>query len=404
MQKSTYLVTPGAGDPALLEIAESLSALIESHADKAETECRLSDDVIQGLKDKGLYATLVPACLGGHETDLVTALLVARELCRADGSTGWCFMAQMCWNSAVGAYMGDAAVNEIFKDNNANVIVAGQGMPNGTAEIVDGGHIVSGRWRFGSGIAHADFIQFGCILTRNGKSLIHKNGSPQIRLCATRLENVEVIEDWDVMGLRGTGSHDYQVKELFVPDEFGYDTNETKPLRGGRIYSLGLKNTTALGHTAFGLGVGRRALNELNKLINQRRGSAYGFVGDITSFQKDYAIAELKLRGLDVLAVDVWAAVQKSLDQNEEPSMKQIAMVRALTRHVHEVVADVISFAYKVAGGAGLRGGALQRCFRDIHAGTQHVLVSHQITEAAGKVLLGFNEEEEKWGLLGLEN
>ena len=404
MQKTTSSVTSGTGDPTLLKIAESLSPLIESRADKAEAECRLSDDVVQALKDEGLYATLVPACLGGHETDLVTALLVARELCRADGSVGWCFMAQMCWNSAVGAYMGDAAIEDIFKDNNANVVIAGQGMPNGTAEIVDGGHIVNGRWRFGSGIAHADFIQFGCILTRNGKPLSHKNGSPQIRLCATRPEDVEVIEDWEVMGLRGTGSHDYQVKDLFVANDFGYDTNETTPLRGGKVYSLGLKNTTALGHTSFALGVGRRALDELNSLVNQRRGSAYGFLGDVASFQKDYAIAELKLRGLDLLAVDAWGAIQKSLDEDIEPDMKQIAIARALTRHVHEIVAEVVSFAYKAAGGAGLRGGALQRCFRDIHAGTQHVLVSHQITEAAGKVLLGFNEDAERWGLLGLES
>jgi hypothetical protein len=78
-------------------------------------------------------------------------------------------------------------------------------------------------------------------------------------------------------------------------------------------------------------------------------------------------------------------------------------VVRALTRHAHEVASDVVSFAYKMAGGVSLRGGPLQRCFRDIHAGTQHVLVSHQIAQAAGKVLLGFAEPDMCWGLLGLE-
>lgn len=403
MNNAESSVASGNRHVSLVDTAESLAGLIEAEAEKAEQQNHLTDNVIHALRDKGLYGALVPECLGGHETDLVTALLVSRELARADGSTGWCFMAQMCWNSAVGAYMGDTAVKEIF-DKTADVIVAGQGMPNGTAEIVEGGHIVNGNWRFGSGISHADYIQFGCVLTKDGTPLRKSNGAPRIRLCATGPENVEVKGNWEVMGLCGTGSYDYSVKDLFVPEEFSYDTDETNPQRGGPVYSLGLKNTTALGHTAFALGIGRRALDELNNLVGERRPSAYGCMGDNPCFQKDYAMAEMKMRGLDTLSIDAWAEVQSMLDEGKEPDMQQLAVVRALTRYVHEVASEVVSFAYKMAGGASLRPSALQRCFRDMHAGTQHILVSSQIAEAAGKVMLGFNQSEEKWGLLGLES
>jgi alkylation response protein AidB-like acyl-CoA dehydrogenase len=386
----------------LVDSARSVSALIESDAAKAEAQNRLTDAVIAAIRDANLYALLVPSCLGGHEADLPVALQVCQELARADGSAGWCFMAQMCWNSAAGAYLGDSAIAEIFAKG-PNVIVAGQGMPNGTAEIVDGGHIVNGHWRYGSGIAHADFIQCGCVLTKNGKPLRKTSGAPQIRLCATRPENVQVVENWDVMGLRATGSHDYLIKDLFVPDDFGYDTDETRPRRGGGIYRLGLKNTTALGHTAFALGVCRRALGELRELVLAKRSSAYGCIGHVPAFQKDYAMADLQLRGLEALALDSWGAVQEVIQDGREPGMATIAVIRAQTRHVHEVAADVISFAYKMAGGAALRASALQRCFRDIHAGTQHVLVSHQIASAAGKVLLGMHEPTEHWGMLSLE-
>ncbi len=389
-------------DDQLIARALSVCPVIEEDADEAEHRLNLTDRVVAAIRDAELYGLLVPSCLGGKETDLVTALRVIIELARADGSAGWCFMAQMCWNSAAGAYMGDDAVRDIFGDG-PNVVIAGQGMPNGTAEIVPGGYRVNGRWSYGSGIKHAAFIQCGCVITRDGVPLRKPNGAPEIQLCATQPENVAIHENWDVLGLRGTGSHDYVIEDLFVPEAYSYRTDEVVPQRGGPIYSLGLKNTTALGHTGFALGVARRALDELVNIVSQRRSSAFGTLGDSASFQQEFAMAEMRLRAATALAADAWGEVQLALNCGEPPGLEKIAVIRALTRHVHEVASDIISFAYKMAGGVSLRGGPLQRCFRDIHAGTQHVLVSHQIAQAAGKVLLGLAEPDMCWGLLGLE-
>jgi len=389
-------------DERLINSARSICAILEAEAEQAEKQLKLTHGVVAAIRDADLYALLVPSCLGGKEADLVTALRVIIELARADGSAGWCFMAQMCWNSAVGAYMGDDAVQDIFGDG-PNVVIAGQGMPNGTAEIVAGGYRVNGRWSYGSGIHHAALIQCGCVLTRDGVPLRKPNGAPQIQLCATHPDNVLIHENWDVLGLRGTGSHDYVIEDLFVPEAYTYSTDEIVPKRGGPVYTLGLKNTTALGHTGFALGVARRALDELIGIVAQRRSSAYGTLGDSVSFQQEFAMAEMRLRAATALAAEAWGDVQATLNLGGQPSLEDIAVVRALTRHVHEVASDVISFAYKMGGGASLRGGPLQRCFRDIHAGTQHVLVSHQIAQAAGKVLLGFAEPDMCWGILGLE-
>lgn len=391
-----------SADQQLIALAASISPLLEADAEEAEQRLNLTDRVVGAIRDAGIYGLLVPSCLGGKEADLVTALKVIIELARADGSAGWCFMAQMCWNAAAGAYMGDDAVQDIFSAG-PDVVIAGQGMPNGTAEIVPGGYRVNGRWSYGSGIKHASLIQFGCVLTQDGVPLRKPHGAPQLHLCATRPDNVEIHDNWNVLGLRGTGSHDYVVDDLFVPEAYTYRSDVVVPRRGGPVYTLGLKNTTALGHTGFALGVARRALDELIQVVEQRRTSAFGMLGDSASFQQEFAMAEMRLRAATALAVDAWGEVQAVLDREQAPGLKEIAVVRALTRHAHEVAADVISFAYKMAGGASLRGGALQRCFRDIHAGTQHVLVSHQIAQAAGKVLLGFAEPGMCWGLLGLE-
>jgi alkylation response protein AidB-like acyl-CoA dehydrogenase len=390
-----------SGEPVLAR-AISVCATLEADADEAERRLNLTDRVVAALRDAAIYGLLVPVCLGGQEADPATALRVIIELARADGSAGWCFMAQMCWNAAAGAYMGEEAVQDIFGEG-PNVIIAGQGMPNGTAEIVPGGYRVNGRWSYGSGIKHASLIQFGCVVTKDGVPLRKPHGGPLAQLCATRPDNVAIHENWDVLGLRGTGSHDYVIADLFVPDAYSYRTDEVVPRRGGPLYSLGLKNTTALGHTGFALGVARRALDELVKIVGQRRPGAFGMPGDSASFQQEFAMAEMRLRAATALAVDAWSDVQTVLDRGEPLGLKKIAVVRALTRHAHEVASDVISFAYKLAGGTSLRGGPLQRCFRDIHAATQHVLVSHQIAQAAGRVLLGLAEPGVSWGLLGLE-
>lgn len=382
--------------------AMSVCSAVEADADEAEQRLNLTDRVVAAIRDAELYRLLVPAGLGGNEADLVTALHVIIELSRADGSAGWCFMAQMCWNAAAGAYMGADAVQDIFGDG-PDVVIAGQGMPNGTAEIVPGGYRVNGRWSYGSGVKHASLIQFGCVLTKDGIPLRKPHGAPRIHLCATRPDNVAIHENWNVLGLRGTGSHDYAIADLFVPEAYSYSTDEVVPQRGGPVYSLGLKNTTALGHTGFALGVARRALDELTEIVAERRSSAFGIIGDSASFQQEFAMAEMRLRAATALAVDAWSEVQSVLDRGEPSGLKEVAVVRALTRHAHEVASEVISFAYKSAGGASLRGGPLQRCFRDIHAGTQHVLVSHQIAQAAGKVLMGLAEPGMCWGMLGLE-
>jgi alkylation response protein AidB-like acyl-CoA dehydrogenase len=389
-------------DEQLIASALAVCPIVAADAEQAEQRLNLTDRVVAALRGAGIYGILVPSCLGGKEADLVTALRVVIELTRADGSAGWCFMAQMCWNAAAGSYMGADAVQEIF-GNGPDVVIAGQGMPNGTAEIVPGGYRVNGRWSYGSGIKHASLIQFGCVLTKDGVPLRKPHGAPELHLCATHPGNVAIHENWNVLGLRGTGSHDYVVDDLFVPEAYSYRSDAVVPQRGGPIYTLGLKNTTALGHTGFALGVARRALDELVKIVRERRPSAFGMLGDSASFQQEFAMAEMRLRAATALAVDAWGEVQAALDRGEPPGLKEISVVRALTRHAHEVASNVISFAYKMAGGASFRGGPLQRCFRDIHAGTQHVLVSHQIAQAAGKILLGFAEPGMCWGLLGLE-
>ena len=108
------------------------------------------------------------------------------------------------------------------------------------------------------------------------------------------------------------------------------------------------------------------------------------------------------MRAADSHCFDSWGAVQQALDRGDDPGLEKIAQVRAATRYAHEIVTEVVSFAYKMGGGVSLRESALQRCFRDIHAGTQHVLVSYQIAQAAGQVMLGAHGPDARWELLGL--
>jgi alkylation response protein AidB-like acyl-CoA dehydrogenase len=332
----------------------------------------------------------------------VESLEVLERVSVADGSSGWCLMVGNIEVGTGGAYLPDAGIEEVFSKGK-ELLIAGQGIPNGLARPTDGGYRIDGDWSYGSGIHHADYIHTGCILLdEKGEQRLTDTGHPQIRICLVARKDVEIKDNWDVLGLRGTGSYDYSIKDVFVPVEQTHDFAIKKPLRGSYQFTLGLTGYTAWGHTGFALGVGRHALEEV-KTLAQTKGNVFGLLGEGASFQERFARAEATLRAARAFCYSAWDDVCESLAKEEPASLDQVALIRLAMRHVHEVVSDVCTFAHKAGGGVALRPSPLQRCYRDIHAGTQHILLSDQIMQDAAKVLMGMAPKDARWSILGLE-
>ena len=185
-----------------------------------DREGRLHPDAVDALRASGVARAAVPAELGGPGLTPMAQIELVEEFSRVDGAVGWCAMIAAAASYSCGFLQPDAAKRWFGP---AHACLAGQLQPTGRAERVDGGFVVSGRFRFGSGIGHATMVLAGCVVTQNGKTVRDERGRPQLRTILVEPSQVQVLDNWDTVGLRATGSSDYVIDEVFVPEEDSYN-------------------------------------------------------------------------------------------------------------------------------------------------------------------------------------
>ncbi len=377
--------------------------LVEAEADESERLYHLTDRLVAEFRRTGLYTLLTPKVLGGLEIPYVEAMELVERVAHVDGSAGWCMMVEGVMGASLGSFLPDQGARTVFP-NGADVTMAGNGVPRGFARPVDGGYQIRGHWAYGSSIYHAEWIHSGCFIMDGDKMKLNQDGAPEIVLCQHPKSSIELKGNWDVLGLRGTGSFDYTLKEpeLFVPSHMCYMFDATAPERGGAQYTAGLIGFTSWGHTSWALGVGRRALDELAKLA-RGRADVFGKLCDSASFRQSFADAEAKYRAARAFVYSAWDQLSERFARNERPNLEEIAQIRLAMRHLHNVISDLSTFAHRAARGASLRPSQLQRCYRDIHAGTQHILLADEIVQECGKVLLGAAGDNARWTMFGVK-
>jgi alkylation response protein AidB-like acyl-CoA dehydrogenase len=361
----------------LVEAARGLIPIADADAARAEAQGALTDAVVEALHETGLWGMWVPRSLGGGELEPVPSLAVIEHLSYGDASTGWVLMAGALATGADAAYLGDEAVDQLFGGERL-LVHEGAGTQPGRAVPTEGGYLLSGEWRFASGVKHAEIIHTGSIVTDTG----------QVRICVFPTEQATLIDNWDVLGLRATGSIDYTTDSLFVGQPYTYHATTNEPLRGGILYTLGIINLGMICHTGWALGVGRRMLDELLKLVEAKSGRA-GSLGDNQAFQGEYAMAEAKYRAARALAYETWNDVQDTLRRGERLSLQQNNLTRLVLQHTTWTVEEVCLWVYTAAGTTALRAGVIQRFFRDMHAGSQHLTSSPPVRQACGRMMAG---------------
>lgn len=394
--------------PSLAEMrsrVEGILPAIEAAAEESERLNRLSDGTFELLRDAGLYSMMMPKEVGGAELSHVEAMSLGERVAWAHGSAGWCVIVNNAVGGVLSLLVPDEGAREIFAGG-ADTTVAGNGVPRGYARPVDGGYMIKGHWAYGSGIHHAQWIHSGCFVTDDAGNMVKQaNGQPEIVVTHHPRETIELKGNWDVLGLRATGSFDYTLKdadELFVPQHRCYSFNESKAKRGGPQGDLGLVGYTAWGHTTWALGVGRRMLDELARLA-AKRVDAFGKMNESATFKYEFARAEARFRSARAFAYQAWTSLAETFAASGSASLEQIADVKLAMRHVHDVISDIGTFAHRAARGASLHSGVMQRFYRDIHSGTQHILMADEVVQECGRVYLGSVGDQAKWGVFGVD-
>ncbi len=373
-----------------VERAKRLGALARENLERSEELGQLAPPVAEALHSEGLLGMWTPRSLrGGLELDPVTSLQVIENVSYGDPSAGWVLMAASLAIGTGGAYLKDEAVKELFSGSRLPVI-AGQGTRPGTAIPTNGGFKLSGSWSFASGIKHGTHIHtLGLI-----------DGTHEARIFVLPVGSAKLIDNWDVLGLRATGSIDYTTDNVFVPEAYTHMATTEEPLRGGNLYKLGIIGFAGMCHSGWACGIGRRVLDELAAVAVERAGRG-GTLADSASFQEQFANAEGVYRAARALVYETWNDVRATLDRGAKPSVRQHTLIRLALAHATWSAHEAALFAYKAAGSQALRAGTLQHLFRDMHAGTQHITSAPPVYAAIGRELAGLAKGK-KWLFLNL--
>ncbi len=374
---------------ALLNAVEEVREVLLAGAEEAERIGTMPEASVKALEQSGLLAMKLPTELGGAEADPVTQLDVIEAVTRIDPAAGWVMMIGAASIASPAVFLQDEAIEQIFVGGRPPGS-AGALMPSGHAIPVEGGYVVTGRWSFGSGVKHSQWISAGALVTND-------DGEAVERISVVFPTKDAVIHDnWQVAGLKGTGSNDFSVADLFVPRMFTWNRGSSQgPLRGGPLYRIGLPGFLSVEHTGFALGVGRRALDAIIDLAQtKKRGfTTYSnplLLADRPSFQLALGRCDLKLSAARSLSVEIFEEVWVTVSGGGVPSPEAQAKMRSAGTYATEVALEVVTEAFRYGGGSALYSSSiLQQCLRDINAAAQHFMVTNSAYESHGQFLLG---------------
>ena len=365
--------------------ARELQTLVREAADEAERECRLPAHVAEA----GLYRVGAPRTQGGGEHDPMTQIAVIEAIAEADGSAAWNLMVGI--ESFGLLTLGFRNNRELFAD--PLTVLCGSTAALGVAEVVDGGYRLTGRWQFASGCHNSHWFY--------GLSVVHENGAPKAdeppRFMLVPRAEFEIVENWKVGGLRGSGSHDVQVESVFVPEARvatfmapGSEIAEDAPIvrfpRGSRL---------AYNKVGIGLGIARAAIDDFVEIATGKipRFSS-STLRERPLAQRAVAAAEARLRGARAFVMEAVGEVWDEVVAGKEPSARQRALLQIACSDAARASAEAVDLVAEAAGTtANDLESPLERRARDVRVVRQHMTVAPHHLEDAGRVLLGLSPE-----------
>lgn len=399
-------------EQSLIEATRALLPLVASYGDEIERERRLPQPLVETLAEAGLFKMLVPKSFGGGEVTPETFCRVIEALSQADGSTAWSVFHPALLSTTAACLEEDVAWEIFGSEKNACVSGSASPAPNPTqrppdrAIAVDGGYRVTGRWSFNSACMHSTW-QLGITAVYDGDNpRIDRYEKPEFRLLFFPKSDCQIVDTWNVVGMRGSGSHDFIVTDVFVPDDYSLPRNhELKALHSGALYEFTLSkvglgeqrsawaNLAASGAGALCLGIARGALDALIELGGIKKlGGGKGQLHDDLFFQDQVGRAEATLRSARAFLYETIGEVWQSVLTSGPCTPNQQSLLHLAGIHAVILSAQVVDMAWKAAGSTAIfESNPFERRFRDIHVVTQHGVLRQDLYRLAGRSFLGLD-------------
>ena len=356
----------------IVAAAKSLRPQIIAARDEIEVSQRMPRELVSAMDDAGFFRPFVTRALGGPELDPITVFRAVEQISMVDGSVGWCcFIA-----GSIGMYSAwlDTSVARDLFGYPSTLRGAGSFRPLGKARVVDGGYVATGQWDFASGCLHANWLFLNCVVADDNGPRYNADGLPVLRMMTVPIQEARIIDNWAVIGLRGTGSNDVAVSDLFVPEDHTFalidQPVDTAPLCTFRS-AMVITFTPLAANT---LGMARGAMNAFMELA-EAKGTTMNMalLRERPAVQQVVGQAEAIISGARAYVLDavgrVWDAVQSG---KEDVSQEVLQGRLAVTHAVHESV-RAIDMLYHASGtNAVRRSNLLERYFRDVNAAMMH--------------------------------
>jgi alkylation response protein AidB-like acyl-CoA dehydrogenase len=364
-----------------LDKVRALAPAISGRGDEIEQGRRLPPDLVADLVAAGCFRMVVPRSHGGDELEPAVALTVLEELGRADGSVAWTVMIGAIAGPALLGHLPAATFDAVYAGG-PDVIGAGTVNPTGRATPVTGGCRIGGQWSFASGCQHAQWFLAHCV--------VDDGRVPPLRMMLVPAADVEIVDTWTTMGMCGTGSHDFTVTDLFVPDERTFAIFEPPELDFTLLRMPELCLST-MGFSAVAVGIAAGALDDIVALASGKVPMfADAALAANPLFRNQLGEADAALRAARTLlyhhANEAWAMAVEG-QPFDDPTR---ARLRSAMTWITGTAAAFVDVAYRAGGGTALyRSSPLQRRLRDIHTLTQHFGVKLDTFTLAGAVLAG---------------
>jgi alkylation response protein AidB-like acyl-CoA dehydrogenase len=382
---------------ALLDRVKDIAPILRAHAAEAEAQRRLSRPVVDAMLQAGLYSMARPKAFGGLEVDPLTMFRVIEEVSRHDSAAGWNVQLAAVTNCNM-AWLPDEGATEIL-NSHPQTIIAGSFTPGPRAMPVEGGYRLSGRWPFVSGGHEAHWFEFLPQIMDGDQPLRSDQGSPVQRLMFLPADKATILDTWHTLGMRGTGSDDVVVSDLFIPERH---TALLVPLeKPGTAYQGPLYRLTIwvpIGLMApVALGIARAAMDDLLALARTKTPSYTGSaLAQRQVVQRQVAEAEATLSAGRAYLYATFQENWEAALQGAELTLDRKLKMQLATTHAIVCAAKAVELVHTTAGTSAIRNEyPFQRYFRDVHTITQHAFASASRYESVGALMLGV---ESDWG------
>jgi alkylation response protein AidB-like acyl-CoA dehydrogenase len=355
---------------------------VRASADEIERDRRLPDALVAALRDTGINRLLIPAALGGLEAPMVDVMDVMERIAAADGSAGWC-AAIGAGSNVFAGYLPKAGAQEVFADpdqGNATMFA-----PVGRVTGEAGRAKMSGRWPFTSNCLHSGWAGLSALF-QQGEAV-----DPVPRVVFVPMTSLKIEDTWNVVGLRGTGSHHVSATDVPVdPDRCARFTD--RPWAEGRMWRLPIYTTLLPTLTAVPLGIARGALDEIARQAREGRTNRRGQLADVPLSMAEFATADSRLRAARANLHEAVGEAHVLAERGDTIGRQLQARIYLACLYAVDTSVAVTSIAHQLGGGAAAyHGSHLLRALCDVQAGRQHQLFSHHHLPELGKIAAGLD-------------